>query len=490
MKKQFLEAVMGSLKNALFLAVTILIGLISSVPATVQAQGASADQYVASGQQLLNAKNYTQAAQYYYAALKIDPNNFAAYQGLGNCYYLSGRKSDALTFYQRALSIQPSNAQLAQFVQNLQGQVSGGAAAAPGSMGLAADPLTQGSTLFQQHQYAASIPYFQRAAQQTPNDYRPFYYAGYAYYMTGNTRFAALYFAVANAKQPNASIQSYADRTKATLSPDDQQWVDDQLSKYSSSTGGSYSAPTKVAFGFNFMGGSSYFFANPDQIINGAKTAGYVSIGGATPNMVAEVGVEPYLQFGKGFELDFGAAYIPVGSLSYTWLQFGAPVETTPSGTQVYGFINSFQSSMVLTELGMKILFGDKDLNGYIGLGANLAPISMTLTKNATDNNGQLLNNVLADPAAGSYSTVAFGGYARFGLDFILSKNLSLGPFLGVQILTATNFQKGGNTLLVNQSNGDIGLNNAGSLAGQNNTTALTLDYSNINLGMELKFSF
>ncbi len=473
---------MRSLKHSWFLAVMILAGFFASVPAAVQAQASPADQYVAAGQQLLNAKNYTQAAQYYYQAVKVDPNNFAAYQGLGNCYYMSGRKSDALTYYQRALSLQPNNAQLAQFVQNLQSQISAGAA--PGSMGLAADPLTQGSTLFQQHQYAASIPYFQRAAQQNPNDYRAFYYAGYAYYMTGNIRYAAFYFAVANMKQPNASIQNYADRTKATLQPDDQQWVDDQLSKYSASTGGSYSAPVKTTFGFNFMGGSSYFFANPDQIVNGVKTAQAtqnISLNGTTPNMVAMIGVEPYLQFGQGFELDFGVSYVPVGSLSYQWLDLD----------NNNGFSNTFNTSMVLAELGIKILFGDKDVTGYVGLGANVAPISTTFNKVPTDGSGNLIGSV-ADAAAGTYTTVAFGGYGRFGLDFNLSKNMSLGPFLGIQVLTATNFQKGASTLVVNQNNGDVGLANevTDSYMSGNNTTPLTLDYSNVSFGAEMKFSF
>jgi tetratricopeptide (TPR) repeat protein len=482
-------------KNGWLLAITILIIAVSLITNKVQAQGTSADQYVAAGQQLLTAHNYTQAAQYYYAAVKIDPSNAAAYQGLGTCYYMGGRKSDALTFYQRALSLQPSNAQLAQFVQGLQAQLNP-AMGTPGTMGLASDPLTQGSTLFQQKQYAASIPYFQRAAQQNPNDYRAFYYAGYAYYMTGNGRFAALYFAVANTKQPNASIQAYADRVKASLSPDDQQWVDDQLSKYSSSTGGG-SGNSQVAFGFNFLGGSTYIFSNPSQIINGAENAMSVSISGTTPNMVAVIGVEPYLEFGQNFELDLGATYIPVGSLSYLWLSPYQPVQdgngntiTTAGGTPVYGYNDNFASSMVMAELGLKVKFGDSHVKGYVGLGMNIAPVSTTFTKLPTDDLGNTITGGVEDLSSGTYTTVAFGGYARFGVDFYLSKTMAIGPFVGVQILTATNFQNGSKTLVVNQNNGDVGVANSGALVGVTNTTPLTLDYSNVNLGMEMKFSF
>jgi tetratricopeptide (TPR) repeat protein len=478
-------------KNGWLFAITILI-LAASSTVKVQAQGTSATQYVAAGQQLLTAHNYTQAAQYFLAAAKLDPNNGAAYQGLGNCYYMAGRKSDALVYYQKALTLQPGNTQLAQFTQNLQAQLNSGAGT-QSTMGMTVDPMTQGSSLFQQKQYAAAIPYFQRAAQQTPNDYRPFYYLGYSYYMTNNGRMAALYFAVANLKQPNASIQAYADQVKARLSSDDQQWVSTQLSQYTNgpAMASSPSNPNNaVQFGFNFSGDGNYIFNNPVQISNGATQAGYVSIGGTTANILAGIGVEPYLQFGKGFELDFGATYVPIGStLAYTWLDTAGPVGATNGGTPIYGYQDSFDTSMVLASMGFKILFPDNDLEGYLALGGDIGPVSTTFTKLPTDNNGILLANGTEDQSSGNYSSLAVGGYAKLGINFFLSKTISLGPFLGFQVLTATNFQNGSHTLLVNGGNGDVGT--AGSPAFANVTgTPLTLDYSNINFGMDLKLGF
>ncbi len=49
----------------------------------------SADYYNA-GLQLYNAKNYQQAAQYFGAAISLDPNNAAALQGQANSYYALG----------------------------------------------------------------------------------------------------------------------------------------------------------------------------------------------------------------------------------------------------------------------------------------------------------------------------------------------------------------------------------------------------------------
>src|ERR1019366_8308405 len=204
-------------------------------PSSLWAQAGSAAQYLAAGNQSYTARNYTQAIQYYSVVMKSNPNYAPVYQLIGNCYYALGNKAYALAYYKRASALQPNNTQLAQFVQNLQAQVNVGtaapAAAAPAAA--MADPLSQGTALFQQKQYAAAIPHFQQATQANPNDYRGYYYAGYAYYMIRDSKNAALYFGVANAKQPNASIKAYADRIKASLSPDDQSWVDDQVSKYS-----------------------------------------------------------------------------------------------------------------------------------------------------------------------------------------------------------------------------------------------------------------
>ncbi len=464
--------------TGLLLGFVVLMSLM--MPMTLKAQGtATADQYFAAGQQYFTAKNYAQAAQYYNAAVKMNPNYAQAYQGLGNCYYSLGRKADALPFYQKASALQPNNAQLAQFVQSLQAQVGAGGAAAPGGMGMtAADPLSQGSSLFQQKQYAASIPYFQQAAQSNPNDYRPFYYAGYAYYMTGNAKYAALYFAVANVKQPNASIQAYAQKVKATLPPDDQQWVDDQVAKYTGTAMAGGSGKNDVDFGFHILGGTTYILANPTQIINGVKAAqvtdGGFALTGTTPNMVALAGLEPYIQLGQNFEINLGAEYIPVGTLSYTITDI----------TNNIGAAYSYDTNIVAASLGMKVLFGDSKVKGYFGLGVDIAPVSTTLSVVETDGTGTPNGQTFSQNPSGSYSTIAFGGYAKLGVDFYLGKGIAVGPFIGFQLLSATNFQNGGSTLLVDQTNGGV------TTTANSNTTPLTMDFSNINGGLDLTFSF
>jgi tetratricopeptide (TPR) repeat protein len=244
----------------------LVMTAILAMPSSLRAQGATSAQYLAAGNQSYTAKNYTQAIQYYSVVMKSNPNYAPIYQSIGNCYYALGNKAYALAYYKRASALQPNNTQLAQFVQNLQAQVNAGAAAPTAAT---ADPLSQGTALFQQKQY---------------------------------------------------SIKAYGDRIKASLSPDDQAWVDDQVSKYSQGggamAGGSKGGKKKdVAFGFHILGGEELVLSNKTQIEQYAPAS--MAVTGVAPTMLMAFGVEPYLQFGESFEVNLAFNYLPVGGLSY-----------------------------------------------------------------------------------------------------------------------------------------------------------------------------
>jgi hypothetical protein len=103
----------------------IWLGCILFMAMTASLFGAQdAAQYMTAANQLYGSKDYSKAIQYYEAAVKIDPNSAAAYQGMGNCYYALGLKPDALKAYKKALKLEPSNAQLANFVQAFKDQSS------------------------------------------------------------------------------------------------------------------------------------------------------------------------------------------------------------------------------------------------------------------------------------------------------------------------------------------------------------------------------
>ncbi len=478
------------------LLLTLAAALSFSFPNPAKSQGASDAQYYAAGNQYYAARNYAQATKYYYAAVKMNPNNASAYQGLGNCYYAMGRKADALSFYQRASALQPGNTQLAQFVQNLRAQVSGGTGAPAASTG-GSSYLSTGYTLFQRRQYSQAIQYFNGAIQQSPNDYRPYYYAGYSYYMMGNAKNAALYFAIANAKQPNASIKAYADRVKASLSPDDQQWVDDQVAKYTgTAVAGGTSAGGKgsqVAFGFHLLGGIEDIFADPTDIKTSVVKAGSVSLSGVTPNIVALPELEPFVQLGDNFEINLAIGYFPVGNLSYTTYEFN-PTYPTPPGNTPDVWKYTFNTTIITTDLGLKLLFGDKQVKGYLGISGGISPISMTFGKQEYDPSGT--NPLGQDSSSGTYGALAFNAQAILGVDFSLGKGIAVGPYIGYRYLDATNFQNAGSTLMIDTNTGAVGTVGSKTTAGFSNlpagdpVKALDLDFSGIEGGVDLTFSF
>jgi tetratricopeptide (TPR) repeat protein len=63
-----------------------------------------------------NQRSYDQAIQYYNAAIGTNPNDAAAWQGLGNCYYAKQNKDEAVKAYQKAIQLNPQNTALANFL--------------------------------------------------------------------------------------------------------------------------------------------------------------------------------------------------------------------------------------------------------------------------------------------------------------------------------------------------------------------------------------
>ena len=482
-----LNRVVGLLMTAVLLA----------APLSLSAQSASADQYLAAGNKLYAAHNYSQAIQYLNAAIKLNPSNGAAYQVVGNCYYALGNKKYALVYYQRASALQPANAALAQFVQNLSAQVNSGAGSSAAAPAGANDYLGRGAMYFKQKQYAASIPYFRAAIQQNPNDYRGYYYSGYAYYMTGNAKYAAFYFGVANAKQPNASIQAYADRIKSSLPPEGQQWVDDMVSKYSMGgtavAGGVSKKKDDTEFGFHIRMGGEYVLADPSQITGFVQGAGSVSLTGLAPNIIPFPEIEPYIQIAKAFEISLAFGYFPVGNLSYTTFDYG---RANPSGgsPDVWNYL--FNTNIVTVDLGAKILFGDDQVKGYFGASGGISPISLSFNKLSMD--AANANKIGTDSSSGDYNTMAVNAKAILGMDISLGKGIALGPYVGFRYLNATNFQKAGKPLVVDTVTGATGQQGVGvsSIPGSTNiplsdpVVPLTMDFSGVIGGIDLTLSF
>jgi tetratricopeptide (TPR) repeat protein len=161
---RIMETVMSSLSNSIS-----RFGLLLTLIVLSAFSHAAGEQYVQYGNQMLQQRQYDKAIQYYSAALKADPQNAAAYKGLGyaamgkrdvsngikymeyalrlnpndsglrqylgktyqgygNQYYKRGDKASALAWWKKAVATDPSNTQLAAYVAQLSGA---GAAATP-----------------------------------------------------------------------------------------------------------------------------------------------------------------------------------------------------------------------------------------------------------------------------------------------------------------------------------------------------------------------
>jgi len=100
----------------------------------------SAD-YYAAGIQLYQQKQYAKSIQYFRAAIQLDPQNWKAYQVMGQAYYQLGDKTDAVQMMDQSLQINPGNQPLRQFRNNL-------ASTAPVGNGNSDNPAVKGEGPF------------------------------------------------------------------------------------------------------------------------------------------------------------------------------------------------------------------------------------------------------------------------------------------------------------------------------------------------------
>ena len=131
-------------------------------------------------------------------------------------------------------------------------------------------------------------------------------------------------------------------------------------------------------------------------------------------------------------------------------------------------------------------------MKAYFGAGADISPVSLTFKKSIKhiSNNSLIGEDLSSSDVAGEgdYTTVSFGGHAVLGANFILSRSLAFGPYIGYKYLDATNFKNKMGNLVINQNNGDVG--NSNLYATTVSTVPLDMDLSGIYGGLNVSFSF
>jgi tetratricopeptide (TPR) repeat protein len=421
------------------------------------AQGVTAEQYYAAGNQMMAAKSFDKALQYYQAALQLKPDHVPSLVGVGNSQYSLGRKQEALAAYEKALELDPKNTQVEQFVKSLKAQPASAAPAAPAAAGT--DSLKQGTDLFAQKKYVEAIPFLEEAARQNPANGTIDYYLGYAHAVNKDSRNAALSFYRSDRKSPNTSVKAYADRVKATLTLADQQWVDAQLAG-GPSAGKAKTAVTgkKKKISLRLMPAialanlkdfksdaearqatiraiqtsSDPAIADPSASFEGKVPTGFLQYG-------AELGLAMSPKLGLGFS--FGM--VPAGK--YTFASAGAlPSAWTDSGEVKISGMN--------LGVGFRYKFGQGKLKPFLGLGAAYVPVKLTWAETLTQTSATV-------NLTGDFKATAIGMQAQLGADFSMGESFALTPFVGYRMAKAKTFKGTGGV-----SSGALSASAAGKL--------------------------
>ncbi len=391
------------------------------------AQGVTAEQYYAAGNQMMSAKSYDKALQYFQAALQVKPDHVLSLVGVGNSLYSLGRKAEALVSYEKALALNPKDATLEQFVKGLRAE----APAAVTSIS-AADPLKQGTDLFAQKKYVEAIPFLEEAARQNPANGTIDYYLGYAHAVNKDSRNAALCFYRSNQKSPNASVKAYADRVKATLTLADQQWVDAQLAAPATGSKRAVASGKKRKMSLRLI--PAFAMVNLKDLKSDAESRQAFIQGvqntvdpsaafeGKVPKGFLQYGVELGMAMSPKLGLGFSFGMVPVGK--YTFTSNGAtPMAWTDTGEVKISSMN--------LGLGLKYMFGQGKLKPFLGLGAAYLPVKLTWSETMTPADLRL---------SGDFKATAIGLQLQLGADLAMGESFALTPYVGYRMAKAKGF--------------------------------------------------
>jgi len=114
---------------------------------------AQSTNYLAEGNQALDAKQYDRAIELFSKAAAADPKDYAAEFQLALTYSLLGKDPDAISHYRAALVLQPA---------------------------LYEAELNLGLSLLRTKDAAAAIPHLKAAVDRKPQEFRPAYYLAQA----------------------------------------------------------------------------------------------------------------------------------------------------------------------------------------------------------------------------------------------------------------------------------------------------------------------
>jgi tetratricopeptide (TPR) repeat protein len=98
------------MKNLLILAIAL---------APVWARAVAPEDYYAAGMDLFKNHDYDKAVQYFHAAVDQRPDYWQAYQFLGEAYYQTANRTEAIVAMEESLRLHPDNPDLRKFIDRI-----------------------------------------------------------------------------------------------------------------------------------------------------------------------------------------------------------------------------------------------------------------------------------------------------------------------------------------------------------------------------------
>jgi tetratricopeptide (TPR) repeat protein len=81
----------------------------------------SSEDYYGAGVRLYKQKDYEKAIQYFHAAIEQNPDMWQAYQYMGQSYFQTANRTEALVALQTSLKLHPKNDELRKFMDKIEG---------------------------------------------------------------------------------------------------------------------------------------------------------------------------------------------------------------------------------------------------------------------------------------------------------------------------------------------------------------------------------
>jgi tetratricopeptide (TPR) repeat protein len=378
------------------------------------------EEFYKAADQFYSQKDYDRAFDAYRSTANVDPKPFRAYAGMGNCRYSQGKKEEALEHYQKSLDLFPGNPQLSQFVQKLKLEL-----ASKGSL------FYKGHTLFGEKKYKEAIPLFQQALLDDTKNMQAYYELGYSQFLVGNKPEAALNFAYYGKKESRYDFEDYANRLKATLAPDDREWMDDQLkngppfsSPFRYSGFGVRLEPVFVGSGLKDLGDYAGSLKSFGDTLS--QTDPSFRISATTPSAGFAVELCPFMQVSENIEAGLTFGYLFMGQFNANY-QSDSGLASGVLSSEIYDVGLSLRAHFMKQDKGKFGVFIEGNPVVYI---ANLHVA-----------NSDTATNWGFVPVAGEFSGMGFGGKIKLGADWKPIPNSMISGFIGYQYAQVKEFK-------------------------------------------------